>query len=620
MVRLLVFCVLVAVFVSWLVAFASDCYWASGESPAPRHRAPDAPPYPDDRLDNIFWFLQISDIHLSVFNDFAVADDFESFCSETLSVVSPSLVLATGDLTHAKFPNERYSQQFEQEWTVYRNVLQKTGASAKLPWLDIRGNHDNFDVIDHSHHTNRFMVHSVRGSQQHASSYRYLHRTSFGSYSFIALDACPNPGPRRPFNFFGILHPEDIAGLRSLAASSRRDNQTVWFSHYPSSIIAAERGAVRELMAGSVVHLCGHLHTLADAAPNMYGRHPDGHLELELADFKDHRRYRLMAFDHDLFSFADCQLHVWPVVLVTNPKDARFSLPTREPWQRARLSSHIRLLVFSPSPIVSVRLSVDGRRLADPSQVGTSPLYTAPWQPEVFAAGLHTISVSVKDSAGNEANVTQTFSLDGTVPPLLLFPQFLLLTNFRSLLQMEFLFVWLSLLSTLLLSWLSSGSHYFQPLVRSPRVFWPLVFYITYFGIGPMYVGELLTGVYGVVTVHGLYVGGVFLPGSMTYLHGILQVLTFQLPMVLYLNHVMSRDRRMCFSPLCHCVAVVTLLVQCLWVRGASPYGWMAVLFNPSLTWSIPLGVYLIVAAHRTSRRALIRVRSSSTSGTTCIS
>ena len=57
-----------------------------------------------------------------------------------------------------------------------------------------------------------------------------------------------------------------------------------------------------------------------------------------------------------------------------------------------------RLLVFSPSPIVSVRLSVDGRRLADPSQVGTSPLYTAPWQPEAFAAGLHTISVSVKVS------------------------------------------------------------------------------------------------------------------------------------------------------------------------------------------------------------------------------
>lgn len=29
--------------------------------------------------------------------------------------------------------------------------------------------------------------------------------TKFGKYSFIAVDACPIPGPKRPFNFFGNL-------------------------------------------------------------------------------------------------------------------------------------------------------------------------------------------------------------------------------------------------------------------------------------------------------------------------------------------------------------------------------------------------------------------------------
>ena len=43
--------------------------------------------------------------------------------------------------------------------------------------------------------------------QHHGSfSYRYTHHTPFGNYSFLAFDACPSPGPRRPFNFFGILH------------------------------------------------------------------------------------------------------------------------------------------------------------------------------------------------------------------------------------------------------------------------------------------------------------------------------------------------------------------------------------------------------------------------------
>lgn len=41
---------------------------------------------------------------------------------------------------------------------------------------------------------------------------------------------------------------------------------------------------------------------------------------------------------------------------------------------------------------------------------------------------------------------------------------------------------------------------------------------------GPWYFGEILTGVYGSVSVHGVSVGGQFIPGSMTYVHGSLQV------------------------------------------------------------------------------------------------
>lgn len=52
--------------------------------------------------------------------------------------------------------------------------------------------------------------------------------------------------------------------------------------------------------------------------------------------------YRLMAIDHDLFSFVDVALDQWPVVMVTNPKDARFMVPRTEPIGRIRHSTHIR--------------------------------------------------------------------------------------------------------------------------------------------------------------------------------------------------------------------------------------------------------------------------------------
>lgn len=74
-------------------------------------------------------------------NNLAIADDLTYFCSQVVSLVNPSLVLVTGDLTHAKFADERRSRQFEEEWKAYAEVLERTGVWEKLPWLDIRGNH-----------------------------------------------------------------------------------------------------------------------------------------------------------------------------------------------------------------------------------------------------------------------------------------------------------------------------------------------------------------------------------------------------------------------------------------------------------------------------------------------
>lgn len=43
-------------------------------------------------------------------------------------------------------------------------------------------------------------------------------------------------------------------------------------------------------MGSSIAHVCGHLHTLGGFVPKMYGKHPSGHLELELGDFTYSKR------------------------------------------------------------------------------------------------------------------------------------------------------------------------------------------------------------------------------------------------------------------------------------------------------------------------------------------
>ena len=75
-------------------------------------------------------------------------------------------------------------------------------------------------------------------------------------YAFIAIDACLQPGPRRPFNFVGALDAGEIEKIHELAADSRRNKSDYifWFGHYPTSCIIAQcDDGVRSLM-GTTIH------------------------------------------------------------------------------------------------------------------------------------------------------------------------------------------------------------------------------------------------------------------------------------------------------------------------------------------------------------------------------
>lgn len=145
-------------------------------------------------------------------------------------------------------------------------------------------------------------------------------------------------------------------------------------------------------------------------------------------------RYRVLAVDHDLLSFADLKFEQWPVVLVTNPKDAQYMHPGAEPLGRVRRSTHIRfvctenasiscpspsrecgrggylqrgdavlfnrILAFSEAPITAVRVSIDGDPLGKGHSAG-GPLYVLPWDPSLYLKGLHTIQVKVEVGGGH---------------------------------------------------------------------------------------------------------------------------------------------------------------------------------------------------------------------------
>lgn len=159
--------------------------------------------YLNDSDEHLLWFMQISDLHLSLFHDKTRIHDFEHFCSEILTLIRPRVVLASGDLTDAKTDDLLGSKQFEKEWKTYNRILNQNDLTKNLIWLDVRGNHDNFDVIDRDN-GNFFRKYGMRKHEER--SYKYdLEMPNGDRYTFIAVDACLEPGPRRPFNFFGQL-------------------------------------------------------------------------------------------------------------------------------------------------------------------------------------------------------------------------------------------------------------------------------------------------------------------------------------------------------------------------------------------------------------------------------
>lgn len=96
------------------------------------------------------------------------------------------------------------SRQYEEEWKTYQKLIIENNVLKETKWLDVRGNHDNFDVHSGNDSSNYFRKYGIMKNRER--SYKYdLKLPNGDSYSFIAIDACLEPGPRRPFNFFGSL-------------------------------------------------------------------------------------------------------------------------------------------------------------------------------------------------------------------------------------------------------------------------------------------------------------------------------------------------------------------------------------------------------------------------------
>ena len=286
----------------------------------------------------------------------------------------------------------------------------------------------------------------------HPGSYEYTLKTADNdTFSFVGLDMCPRPGAGRPFNFLGhisevgnnirvessssihrcsSLLQAEMKSIRTLSERTRSSNSTIFFGHYPLSFTYSK--GLEELMNHGIVYLNGHLHS---GIKHLYARHSNGLLELELGDWKDNRRWRrsilfLHPFQRFLLFSSDsvwsqstrvyCPSMIFDSINRSMPS---FQIPKQpnskhhenrsigsvrvltsgefSPQMRIRASRRlcsIRVVIFSPLPIVDVRVTIDSKFVGQAVQsVDTAHLYVLPWNASLYHDGqLHQISVTIR--------------------------------------------------------------------------------------------------------------------------------------------------------------------------------------------------------------------------------
>ncbi|KAF5454923.1 hypothetical protein F2P56_024552, partial [Juglans regia] len=356
--------------------------------------------------ESVIWVVQLSDLHFSVHHP-ERALDFKNVVGPVLSVIKPSLVLITGDLTDGKSKDLLTMKQNEEEWVEYRNIMEvvilRSGLDKSI-FFDVRGNHDNFAVPTVGGAFDFFSKYSINGQLGRSRNVNSITLQTGGQkYLFVGFDSTMSVGLRGPTNLFG--HPTDQLleeldlELSQWNSQSTKSVTKISFGHFPLSFSASSYSgkSLKDIFLEHSLsaYLCGHLHTRF--GKNLKRHHQSSHhflslpkffqfnihqkssespvncspgappieefWEWEMGDWRKSRAMRVLAIDRGHVSYVDIDFKLGAketIILPTFPLDSRLmsTSSSRQKYEcQVMLPSSydsVRALVFSVYQVVSV--------------------------------------------------------------------------------------------------------------------------------------------------------------------------------------------------------------------------------------------------------------------------
>lgn len=348
----------------------------------------------DTANESVFYWVQLSDIHLNTGREIERFENFEKICADINSTIRPAFVISTGDNVDGGFTSLfTHRGQDESEYQAFNQTLVKYGFNATT-WFPVIGNHE----IYQSGINREFWYRYIKNTTQYAVDID----TGFGRYRFYMADTIQHFGSLTPFNIFGEMHADKVANFEKLVDYGDRAgiNETVVAGHFPLVHVQSaktEDGQDYEdliLETGAQYLLVGHLHN-----PGLYKNHGN-FTEAHCPSMKENEMYRICAFDDDIMSFSDQTMGSWPAVVVTSPINARFYNPNM-PLDRLKQHTEIRALIFDTNPITEAYVEIDGERVGDLHDYEGDHLWTLPWNPATYSSGVHHIKIVVTSISGS---------------------------------------------------------------------------------------------------------------------------------------------------------------------------------------------------------------------------
>ncbi|GIQ82831.1 hypothetical protein KIPB_004041, partial [Kipferlia bialata] len=103
-----------------------------------------------DQTDGLFWFLQLSDLHLNAERNPLATMNFEYLVDNVIPILSPHFNVVTGDISDSR-PETLTGVAFgfvplEEDWVLYEDILEENLLLDPYYWVDVRGNHDTYSV------------------------------------------------------------------------------------------------------------------------------------------------------------------------------------------------------------------------------------------------------------------------------------------------------------------------------------------------------------------------------------------------------------------------------------------------------------------------------------------